>query len=287
MKNITYKIYRENGALNSPPIFDAIESGLSYLGYKAVDSNEDLPIIWSVLWQGRMEKNQQIYFNSRHRNKPVLIVEIGNLKRNITWRISLNNVNNYGIFANDKELDIDRPNKLGLSLKEYQLNRRSDILLTTQHEKSLQWQGMPPVGTWVTQTIEEIKKYSNRRIVVRPHPRWNSFSRTGKFKNIEFQLPKRLQGTYDDFDIDYGYHCVINHNSGPAIQASIKGIPVICHNSSLAHPVSNLLSEIETLRYVDREDWFLKLCHTEWTRDEISAGVPLIRLQSEIEKFFF
>jgi hypothetical protein len=28
----------------------------------------------------------------------------------------------------------------------------------------------------------------------------------------------------------------------------------------------------------DREDWFLKLCHTEWTVSEIAQGIPMQRL---------
>jgi hypothetical protein len=96
------------------------------------------------------------------------------------------------------------------------------------------------------------------------------------------ELPKLVPGSYDDFDINYHYHCVINHNSGPAVQAAIKGIPIICDSTSLAAPVSNTVSDIENLQFPNRDDWFLKLCHTEWTVDEIIKGIPLQRLQLKI-----
>jgi hypothetical protein len=286
MKKITYKIYREYGALNSPAIFDAVSTGLNHLGFTQVDTNEDLPVIWSVLWQGRMERNREIYLNARSKNKPVLIVEVGNLFRNTTWRVSLNNVNGQGLFADNMELDQNRSNKLGIALKEYQATRKPEILITTQHERGLQWQDMPGIETWLSSTILNIQQYSNRKIIVRPHPRWNRVSQIKSFKNIEIQLPKKVQGTYDNYDIDYCYHCVINHNSGPAIQAAINGVPVICHESSLAYPVSNSFVDIENLKYPDRELWFTKLCHTEWTVNEITQGLPFLRLQIEIEKFF-
>jgi len=91
--------------------------------------------------------------------------------------------------------------------------------------------------------------------------------------------------TYDDFDIDYGYHCVINHNSGPAVQAAIQGTPVICDQSSLAFPVSMQLNQIETPYMPDRTQWFTELVHTEWTVSEIAQGIPFLRLNQELKNY--
>jgi hypothetical protein len=99
----------------------------------------------------------------------------------------------------------------------------------------------------------------------------------------QIEIPKQIPGTYDNFDIDYNYHCVINFNSGPAVQAAIDGTPIICNLSSLAADISGSISDIENIKLPDRSDWFLKLCHTEWTIDEISQGIPLKRLESNIE----
>jgi hypothetical protein len=102
--------------------------------------------------------------------------------------------------------------------------------------------------------------------------------------NVIVERPKRIPNTYDDFDIFYNYHCVINYNSGPAVHAAINGVPIICDSSSLASPVSSSLDQIENLQLPDREEWFLKLCHTEWTVEEIKQGLPLQRLIPEISK---
>ena len=93
-----------------------------------------------------------------------------------------------------------------------------------------------------------------------------------------------MPNTYDDFNILYGYHCVINYNSGPAVQAAIQGVPVLCDSSSLASPVSTSWETLENPQLPDREEWFLKLCHTEWTVKEIAQGIPLRRLLPEIVK---
>jgi hypothetical protein len=70
----------------------------------------------------------------------------------------------------------------------------------------------------------------------------------------------------------------VNHNSGPAVQAAIAGVPIICDSSSLAYPVSDKFENIENIALPDRQEWFLKLCHTEWTVEEIAQGIPLQRL---------
>lgn len=285
MKNNTFKIYKEFGALNSPVVLDAVAQGLVKCGYKSVNSNEEISIIWSVLWQGRMQQNQIVYQQAKLKNKPVIVIEVGNLKRNVTWRISIDNVNRLGIFANTENLDLHRPAKLGLNLKDYQTTRNSSILITTQHEHSLQWQFMPVTKQWLESTIKNIKLYSDKQITIRPHPRCNLKNYVLKDKDVVIQTPKKVTGSYDEFDIDYNYHCVINHNSGPAIQAAINGTPVVCHSSSLAYPVSNVFSNMENLKYTDRQSWFLELCHTEWTIDEIKQGIPFDRLRSEIEKY--
>ena len=274
-----FKLYKEHGALNSPPIFQAVEQGLRSIGQEIVTENEDIPVIWSVLWQGRMAANKEIYHRFRKEGKPVIIIEVGNLIRGTTWRLCLNHINGLGEFGNQEDLDPGRPKKLGVSLKPLSNNRRGEILIAAQHGQSLQWEGMPPMKVWVEETIKKIKQYSSKRIIVRPHPR-SLFPLS--IPGVIFESPKKLQGTYDDFDIFYNYHCVINHNSGPAVQAAINGVPVICDESSLAGKLSGSIENIENISLPDREDWFLKLTHTEWTIDEIRTGLPIQRILSKL-----
>lgn len=270
-----FKIYRQHGALNSPPIFDALELGLRCQGHDIVHDNEDVAVIWSVLWSGRMRANQTIYAKAKQDNKPVLIIEVGNLRRNHTWRISLNNINAEGQFGNKYQLDVNRPRKLDVALKQPPDAVRGEILVACQHQDSLQWQNMPTMRNWAVETIDKIKQHTNRRIIVRPHPRSVfPFKQAG----VLVELPSKLAGSYDDFDINYAYHCVINHNSGPAVQASINGIPVLCDTSSLAAPLSISWAQLDNPVVPDREQWFLELCHTEWSIEEIAQGVPIARI---------
>lgn len=274
-----FKLYKEFGALNSPPIFESLSQGIKSLGHTVVDQNDDIGVIWSVLWNGRMSGNKNVYYKYLKENKPIIIIEVGNLLRNRTWRLSLFNVNALGKFGNDQNLDEHRSKKLGISLDPILSNRYDHILIACQHEKSLQWHGNPSTEQWLMNTIEQLRKFTDRKIVIRPHPRAKfDTTKLMEIKGCIIQNPVKLPTSYDDFDIDYNCHVVINHNSGPSIQSIIKGVPVICHDSSLAHEMSSKIDNIENCSIPDRTEWFTKLCHTEWTVDELKTGEPLKRL---------
>jgi hypothetical protein len=276
-----FKLYKIYGALNSTPVFDAFANGVITLGHEIVEDNEDVSVIWSVLWNGRMLGNHQVYQDCIKQGRPVIIIEVGSLKRGTTWRISEGHINGLGVFGNNDQLDLKRPEKLGVTLRPVLDRRRGEILIATQHVKSLQWQGQPNMEQWIRDTIAKVKRYTDRRIVVRPHPRSQLRER---FTDAVIEHPKKLVNTYDDFDINYNYHCVINHNSGPCVQAAINGTPVICDSSSLAFPVAEKWENLENPKLPDREEWFLKLAHTEWTVEEIAQGIPLQRLESHLDK---
>lgn len=272
-----FRLFREYGARNSPPIFDAFEQGVKKIGMNLSNDNDAIPVIWSVLWHGRMLPNKTIYQRCKINNLPVIIIEVGNLKRGSTWRISLNHVNNLGNFGLG-DLDYDRPKKLGINLKSQTKNNES-ILIACQHQFSEQWPTNKSVSEWVIETVRSARKYTDRKIIVRPHPR---FSISLIQNDFVIEKPIKVPSTYDDYNINYDYHCVINHNAGPGVQSLIHGTPVICDESSLAYPLSNKIEFIESLKLPEREKWLIDITHKEWTVSEIAQGLPLIRLMRSL-----
>ena len=277
-----FKIHKTNGALNSAPVFAALEQGIKNTGFSVVDSGQDVDVIWSVLWHGRMQANQLIYNQCRAKRKPIMIIEVGNLIRGTTWRISLDHIHGLGIFGNSENLDQARPKTLGVELKPVDDDRNNKILIACQHERSLQWEGQSSMAEWVKQKVAEIRKFTDKSVVVRPHPRSPV---SLNIQGVTVEQPKKIPNSYDSFDINYKYHCVINHNSGPAVQAAISGIPVICDHTSLAFDVSDVIENINRPILPDRTQWFVKLCHTEWTVQEISTGVPIQRLVTALKNY--
>lgn len=80
--------------------------------------NSDAAVIWSVLWNGRMAGNQQVFAHYRNQNKPVVILDVGALHREITWKVSVNHITAQGFYGHHDNLDLDRPLRLGVSLAE-------------------------------------------------------------------------------------------------------------------------------------------------------------------------
>lgn len=264
-------------ALNGKPILNAFLESAKSRGFSLVENttNADAAVIWSVLWNGRLLKNKAVFEHFRNRNKPVFILEVGSLNRGQTWKVALNNTVGDGIYGHFYDLDQDRPRKLGISLSPEKQNRRSEILIACQHFKSHQWAGQPTPADWLKTKIIDVQKYTDRPIIVRYHPRSPlSLNIAGVTKEIA----KKIKGSEYEYNLDYNYHCIINHNSGPSIISPIKGTPIICDKSSLASPVSSHIETIENINFPDREEWFLKICHTEWTEEEIQNGIPLNRL---------
>lgn len=267
-------------ALNSDHVIGAFLRGCIKNGITPVENtfDADMAVIWSVLWSGRMSQNLEVFQHFRKKGKPVFIIEVGSLKRRISWKVSVNHIDASGVFPINA-LDLDRPKKLELALRPQHDQKDLPILIAGQHQSSLLWEKMPTMVNWVNQTIKNVRKYTDREIFVRPHPR---FPITIDNTIAKIQSPQKINGTYDNFDLNFNYHCLINHNSGPSVQSAINGTPIICDKSSLAYEVSMPLEKINEPFIPNREEWFIKICHTEWTVEEIETGYPINQLLQQI-----
>ena len=192
-------------------------------------------------------------------------------------------INGTGLIADYGQESIpNRASQLGLTLKHW-TNSGYNIVIACQRSDSEQWAGQPPTIAWLTETARKIRQYSNKPIVIRPHPR----QRIANIPGCVIESPKPIPGTYDSFDYNQCLKttwAVINHNSGPGTQAILNGVPAFVGSSSLAAPVGNLdIADIENPLRPDRTQWIEQLAHTEWTVPEIESGFPLQRLlQSKV-----
>ena len=250
------------------------------------ETNADVAVIWSVLWRGRMQSYKEIWERYRSEGKPVIVIEVGGLRRNLSFKIGINGINRDADFAN-QEFDDQRWPLFKHELRPW--NPTGDlIVICGQHDTSEQWKGLPRMSKWIEQQITEIRKYTTRPILVRPHPRNTiSFDET-KFKNVKVRLPKRDFRTYDDTDFKATLQrtwAVVNHSSNPAMEAVMKGIPVFVSESSLCYDVGNInLADINTPAMPNRSAWSNKLSYTEWFEDEIEQGLPWARIKARLKE---
>lgn len=283
---LKFSLFRNFGALNSSPIFDAFERSLISRGFTVSnnDMEADVAVIWSMLWNGRMSNNKNVWHYYRSRNKPVVILEVGALDRGNLWRIAVNSIDNTGFYGK-KGNNSNRRNRLGIKISKK--SQGEHILICTQNPLSHLWRNQPNIDEWVRKTVTEIRLYTDRHIILRPHPRFRGIScNLNQFKNVTLHTPRKLENTYDSYDFDHelnNAYAVINWNSNPAIIAALSGVPVFVGENSLALPVSNIdLSKINEPQVFDRDQWANDLAYSEWSIDEIEKGLALDNIITEL-----
>jgi hypothetical protein len=272
-------------AQNSRSVVEAMLTSLRQAGH-VIEENSysaDTAIIWSVLWSGRMAANQEVWARYRDANKPVIVTDVGALYRGQTWKIALNSITAAGYYGHTENLDWDRPRELGISLA-INVSRNPRIVIAAQHARSLQVTDLSSIENWVIDQVQQLRQVTDRPIVIRPHPRsrLNTDTMTQLSRDIIIEQPQQVANTYDSYNLAFDCHAMVNHNSGSGIQAALAGTRPIVDCTSLAYPVSISMEHVELPYNVDRDQWLVEICHTEYTIKEIEQGLWLSRLESKL-----
>lgn len=166
---------------------------------------------------------------------------------------------------------------LNISLKDYRTNGNHILLLL---QRNGGWSmGNYDVQDWCINTVNEIRKYSDRPIIVRAHPGDKGAltyldPTTGRCK---IPWSKNLQLSTNLTLVDDLKNCwvAVNHNSSPAVGAAIEGYPVFVTDStkSQCREIANFnFSLIENPGLPDRRDWINRLSMFHWKFDELKSG---------------
>lgn len=187
---------------------------------------------------------------------------------------------NTGIYC-DTDIDSDRWKKLSknlnLSLKDYR-KTGSHILLCLQRNGGWSMAGFDVVD-WTAKTIKDLKQYTDRDIIIRPHPgdkdagRYlnpvNLMKKIGNLKGVrvsrEPSLEKDLKNCW----------AVVNYNSSPTVGAAIEGFPIFVtdpERSQCREIANSDLSTIENPMLPDRQSWVERLSMFHWNFQEAASG---------------
>lgn len=283
-------VFKDTAAKAGKPVMDAFIQSLEGEDYVVCTNDKrpevDVVVIWSVLLN--MYGRKPIYDYYKDKAK-IIVIEVGGLIRNQTWRIAIGGINAKADFGNQDvdHVDDSRVKKLGLTLKPWrEMGGGGPIIICLQNTKSEAWTG-GPIEVWLQDTLEHVRSQSHRPIIVRQHPRHKSNIKLllTKYPNVKEDIPNFVSGDIVDFDKRLATaYCVINYNSNPAIEAIMSGVPVLVHESSLCYEVGNALdADLSLLRHYDRQHWLNKLSYCEWFVDEIKLGIPWKRLRKRLQ----
>jgi hypothetical protein len=241
----------------------------------------DAAVIWSILWNGRMAKNQSVYEHYRKQRKPVIIVETGVLKRNQTYKVCVNETDRYGDYWHVKDdSDPDRVYRMLGHIN--QIQGGDKILICAQNPNSQNWKkyrnedSNETMEDWVRSKVAWAKCWTDRPIEIRPHPRYSL-----RLPDLQDLIVNPQYTVKDDTDLVRVFEdcfMVINYNSYPGIQARLHGLHTSVHHSSLA-----ALNKTDDIHDDIHDEWLDFIARTEFTHDEIRRGFAWDKIRYAVD----
>jgi hypothetical protein len=165
---------------------------------------------------------------------------------------------------------------LGISLHPPQNNPNGHILICMQRDGGFAMKALDPL-VWLQQKITEIRKYTDRTIMVRPHP--------GAYKPIDFlQFRTKHYKTRGVLVLEPSTapltdnlqqaHAAVFFNSSASVAAACAGIPVFADDSScVSWSVANRdIAKIESPEQFNRQQWIYDLAAAHWSDEDASEG---------------
>ena len=229
-----------------------------------VDNSVEIePVSNSMFW-GFVNNNMALVKKLEARKQPFWFTDTpyfgrfdnNNLKPdNHYWRICKNSIHVRYIPGCKK----DRFEKFNIKLKAPDL--AGDYILVCPSSAGIN--GYLERPNWTRETVEQIKRYTDRPIKVRDKPRGQGTSGPSVAK-----VPI-------EEDLKNAWACVTSCSIS-AIESVCNGKPVFCDEKSFATHIGNTnLSDIENPMFVSPEDWLYSLAYQQFTPEEISNGLAV------------
>jgi hypothetical protein len=185
---------------------------------------------------------------------------------------------------------------LQTQLQDPQINMQGHILICVQRDGGFSMKNLDPLE-WLDEKIAGIRKFTNRKILVRPHPgTWQDptivrVDKKGRQKSClnKYYWPdfKPLVDKYDVTIIDpllsklqdnlVDAHSAVFFNSSASVAAVCAGIPVFVDDQScVAWKVAN--KNIRNIEYPRRfnknlkQQWLYDLAAAHWSDDDARSG---------------
>jgi hypothetical protein len=138
------------------------------------------------------------------------------------------------------------------------------------------------VFAWTQDTVEQIRKHTNRKIIIRPHPLYRKSALHNKLKEKVLAVAdvhwQEADLTKPDFvsiaeQLNNAW-CTVTYSSGTGIDAVINGVPnVACDKGSMVYDVSSKdIAEIENPYRGEKDLWSNKIAHCQWSIEEFESG---------------
>lgn len=160
-------------------------------------------------------------------------------------------------------------NSLHLDLKDWRTKGRH-ILVCMQRDGGFSMKNLDPID-WLKSKILKIRTYSDRQIIIRPHPgKPQDFS-----KFISPTISIQDSNKISLVESMSKAHAAVFFNSSSSVAAVCEGIPIFVDDKScVSWDVANKdIKDIENPAFFDRNQWINDLAAAHWSDEESSAGL--------------
>lgn len=238
---------------------------------KGAPDFEPEPCDFAVI-EGIRSENRYIYEGHRRakNSPPLVILEYGYIRRasssdnhdDLAWQVSIGDLG----WVPDYCCSPERFEALGVKVRP--LREPSEdlpVVIVGDHpgyRENIEDFIWPEIRHWALSALAKIRGKTSRRVFWRPHPA------------VQISIPG-----FDGLSLgpmDWGRQwAAVVHNSNVGNEALIAGCPVFTDGwAGYAQASNSDLAEIEAPRLPDRQDYFYRLAHAQWTLAEIRSGLP-------------
>ena len=167
---------------------------------------------------------------------------------------------------------------LGISLAPPQHNPGGHILICMQRDGGFAMKALDPL-VWLQQKISEIRKYTDRTIMVRPHPGAYKPTDFLQFRTKHYQKHLGVQVLEPSAakltDNLQRAHAAVFFNSSASVAAVCAGVPIFVDDiSCVSWAVANQdIAKIESPEQFDRQQWIYDLAAAHWSDDDAKQGL--------------
>ena len=138
------------------------------------------------------------------------------------------------------------------------------------------------VFVWTEQSVNQIRHYTDKKIIIRPHPLYRKSAQHNTLKekvlavaDVHWQESDVTKPNFTPIAEQLkNAWCTVTYSSGTGIDAVINGVPnVACDTGSMAYDVSSKeIAEIENPYRGDKTEWCNRVAHCQWSIDEFESG---------------
>jgi hypothetical protein len=261
----------------------SIERGL----YTPDDNEESIPVIFGS-WKDRPDLHHVVKNSVVNQAKNFIVMEtplvgrgpVSDVMEDNWYRVGLNgflaDTGNFNNVFRDNSRWLKVQKELGVELKPWHADGQY-ILLALQLPGDASLRGKD-ISLWAYETCHEIRKYTDRPIVIRTPQLPRNFD-TNMFFKLNNELKDIMFETGSKLNLNSSLDnawCTVTYSSGLGIDSVLRGTRAYAMDKgSFVHSLGYTdLSTIEDKEsFPEREQWLNDLCYAQWNIDEMREGL--------------